>query len=166
MRALPLLLCLFAVLTGCRTRGEPSVREPAAPAPPIVAASPVATRGEFTIEADKLDTWNAIGQIAVRTHGVEYQGRAQMLDLYSLRYHGVDFFVLTKALPAAQTGNRMTTKVTATTLAGKPLDDESVARLLAHFQRELPAEIATVRARQAAERQASKATKKRSKKAP
>ncbi|MDI9239722.1 hypothetical protein QLQ15_12490 [Lysobacter sp. LF1] len=165
MRALPLLLCLVVVLAGCRTRGEPSVREPAVPAPPIVAAPPTATRGEFTIEADKLDTWNAIGQIAVRTPGVDYQGRAQMLDLYSLRYRGLDFFVLTKALPAAQTGNRITTKVTATTLAGKPLEDERVAHLLAHFQRELPAEIASVRARQAAERHAKPKAKAKAKKA-
>lgn len=161
MRTPGLLLLVILLATACRTR-EPVVDVPTPPpsaTPPLVTA-PAKTRGEFTIEADKLDTWNAVGQIAVRTPGVEYHGRAQMLDLYSLRYRGVDFFVLTKALPAAQTGNRITTKVTATTPAGKPIDHDATADLLALFQRELPAEIRSVRARQAAERSAPKAKTK------
>ncbi|HEY0503014.1 MAG TPA: hypothetical protein VGD42_05905 [Lysobacter sp.] len=161
MRTLSVLLCLLVALAGCRTRGEPAAGAPQAPLPPVLAPPPATTRGEFTIEADKLDTWNAVGQIAVRTPGVQYQGRAQMLDLYSLRYRGVEFFVLTKALPAAQTGNRMTTKVTATTLAGKPVDHDAIAHLLAHLQRELPAEIASVRTRQAQERAEAKAKAKK-----
>lgn len=59
---LTFLLLLFALLaTGCRTPGRPG------PAPVEIVLPPAATRGEFTIEADKLDTWNAVGQIAVRT---------------------------------------------------------------------------------------------------
>jgi hypothetical protein len=169
MREIPLmdhtmrLACLLPVLllAGCRNVSPRAEAPAAAPA----AQPPLATRGEFTLEADKLDTWNAVGQIAVRTPGVEYQGRAQMLDLYSLRYRGVEFLVLTKALPAAVTGNRLTTKVTATTPAGKPIDTEATADLLALLQRELPAEIASVRARQAAEKQAreKKAKEKKAK---
>ena len=155
---LALLLALLA--TGCRTPGKPVMEEVAPPAEIVI--TPTTTRGEFTIEADKLDTWNAVGQIAVRTPGVEYEGRAQMLDLYVLRYRGVEFLVLTKALPASETITRLTTKVTATTPAGKPIDDDAVAELLALFQRELPTEIESVRARQAAEKKAkAKGSKKK-----
>lgn len=152
---LPLLLFAF-VVAGCRTAPEPAEPAPAvaeAPAPPTV------TRGEFAIEADKLDTWNAIGQIAVRTPGVHYEGRAQMLDLYALRYGGAQFMVLTKAVPAADSPGRLTTRVTATTPAGKPIDHDAVAQLLALFQRELPAEITRVRAQQAAEKAAAQRAK-------
>lgn len=117
----------------------------------LLAAPPPATRGEFTLSADKLDTWNAVGQILVRTPGVKYQSRAQMLDLYSLRYHDIEFLVFTKALLASETNNRLTTKVTATTLAGKPIDEDACAELLGLLQRELPAEILHVRTRQTAE---------------
>lgn len=155
---LAILLALLAA--GCRTPGKPVMEEVAPPAGIVV--TPTTTRGEFTIEADKLDTWNAVGQIAVRTPGVEYEGRAQMLDLYVLRYRGVEFLVLTKALPASETITRLTTKVTATTPAGKPIDDDAVAELLALFQRELPTEIESVRARQAAEKKAkAKGSKKK-----
>lgn len=156
--ALPLLLALLVV--GCRTPVEPATEKKAAP-PVATVLPPATTRGEFMIEAEKLDTWNAVGQIAVRTHGVEYQGRAQMLDLYILRYRGVEFLVLTKALPLSDTIKRLTTKVTATTPAGKPINSDAVAELLARFQRELPAEIESVRARQAAEKKAKSGKKKR-----
>ncbi|RNF86498.1 hypothetical protein EER27_03585 [Lysobacter psychrotolerans] len=137
------------LLAGCRTMGEPMKVE----LPPAeIVLPPLTTRGEFLIEADKLDTWNAVGQIAVRTAGVEYDGRAQMLDLYSLRYRGEAFLILTKALPQSETIRRLTTRVTATTQAGKPIDSDAVAELLALLQRQLPAEIAVVRATQAAER--------------
>lgn len=153
--AFPLLLALLlaTVVAACRTPGKPAMEDVV---PPVEIVLPVTvTRGEFTIEAEKLDTWNAVGQIAVRTPGVEYEGRAQMLDLYALRYRGVQFLVLTKALPASETITRLTTRVTATTHAGKPIDDDAVAELLALFQRELPAEIESVRARQAAEKKAN-----------
>lgn len=152
-----LLWVLFIVaVAGCTTPPKPS--EPA-PMLPEVAAPPTRTRGEFAIEADKLDTWNAIGQIAVRTTGVQYEGRAQMLDLYALRYGGAQFMVLTKAVPAADSPGRLTTRVTATTPAGKPIDHDAVAQLLALFQRELPAEITRVRAQQAAEKAAAQRAK-------
>ena len=156
--AFPLLLALF--VAGCRTPGEPATEEVAAAPPVETLLPPTTTRGEFLIEAEKLDTWNAVGQIAVRTPGVEYQGRAQMLDLYVLRYRGVEFLVLTKALPLSESIKRLTTKVTATTPAGKPVDNDAVAELLAQFQRELPAEIESVRARQAAENRAKSGKKK------
>jgi hypothetical protein len=152
------LLFLFAsVAAGCTTPGKPAqAPEPAVPPPvEIVLPPPTTTRGEFTIEADKLDTWNAVGQIAVRTSGVEYQGRAQMLDLYALRYRGEEFLVLTKAVPASATITRLTTKVTATSSRGEPVDSDAVAEFLVLLQRQLPAEIESVRARQAAEKKAA-----------
>ncbi|QSX78683.1 hypothetical protein [Agrilutibacter solisilvae] len=157
------LLLLLVVLAGCRTATPP----PVAPEPtPVVEPPPppTTTRGEFLIEADKLDTWNAIGQIAVRTPGVEYEGRAQMLDLYVLRYRGVGFMVLTKAVPHSETIPRLTTRVTATTRGGQPIDDDAVAELLVLFQQALPAEIDSVRARQAAEKAEKAAAGKKVKK--
>ena len=151
-----LLLALALAAAGCRTPVELA----ASPPPAAIVLPPTATRGEFTIEVGALDTWNAIGQIAVRTPGVTYDGRAQMLDLYALRYRGVEFMVLAKAVPASDTITRLTTRVTATTADGKPLDSGAVAELLALFQRELPAEIASVRARQAAEQRTREAKQK------
>ena len=160
---LAFLLLLAILAAGCRTPGKP-VMEEVTPPPAEVVVPPTTTRGEFTIEADKLDTWNAVGQIAVRTPGVEYQGRAQMLDLYVLRYRGEEFVVLTKALLASATITRLTTKVTATTPAGEPIDSDAVAELLALFQRELPAEIESVRARQVEEKKAKARNMKKKKK--
>ncbi len=155
------LLLSAWLLAGCHTPGTP-VAEPA----PAIAPPPTATRGEFLIEADKLDTWNAVGQIAVRTPGVEYQGRAQMLGLYVLRYRGESFMILARAMPLSDTIERLTTRVTATTSSGKPIDSDAVVELLALLQRELPAEILSVRARQAAEKQTTKKSGKKKKRKP
>ena len=59
---------------------------------------------------------------------------------------------LTRPLLASETSGRLTTRVTATTAAGKPIDSDAAAELLALLQRELPAEIERVRKRQAAEK--------------
>ena len=144
---LPALGVLALILGGCRSARPP---EAAQPLPTREAASPpTATRGEFTLPAHKLDVWNAVGQIVVNARGVEYLGRAQMLDLYSLRYRGVEFFVLTKAMTAAETGNIIRTRVTATTPAGKPIHADATAEVLGMLQRRLPAEVERVRAQQA-----------------
>ncbi|MCI4568239.1 hypothetical protein [Lysobacter sp. CFH 32150] len=159
-------LCLLALLvTGCRTSPVPDEPPPEA-APPIeVALPPPFTPGEFMIEADKLDTWNAVGQIAVRTPGVEYEGRAQMLDLYTLRYRGMSFLVQTKSVLLSDSIKRTTTRVTATTLDGKPIDSEPVTELLVLLQGELAAEIERVRATQAAEAKAKALKAKKAKQA-
>lgn len=155
-RVVPLGLaapCLAALIAGCATR--PAAPPPASsPAPAALPAPPLATRGEFDIGAGMLDTWNAVGQIVVRTPGVVYEGRAQMLGLYTLRYRNRPLLILTRALLLSDTIRATTTRVTATTVAGKPIDSDEAAELLALLQRELPAEIARVRARQAEERKA------------
>ena len=164
LRLLACLLLSIALLTGCKTR--PTAPEPEPPVPVAETAPPTTTRGEFTLEADKLDTWNAIGQIMVNTPGLEYVGRSQMLDLYDVRYRGEEILVLTKALLLSDTIKKTTTKVTATTKAGKPIDHDASADLLALLQRQLPEMIIEVQKRQAEEAKAKKKAKaKKSKKA-
>jgi hypothetical protein len=68
-----------------------------------------------------------------------------------VRYRGESFLILTKALLLADTLGRPTTQVTAATEQGGPIDSDASADLLALLQRELPAEIVRVRAKQAAE---------------
>ena len=156
----------LCALTSCTTRAP--VHEAPAPAPASSTTSivPTVTRGEFTVAANKLDTWNAIGQIVVRTPGVEYQGRAQMLDLYTVRYRGQPFLLIARALPLSDTVRNTTTLVTAGTSTGKPIDSDASADLLALLQRELPAEIVRVRATQAAEAAARKVRLKKPKSKP
>ena len=164
LRLLACLLLSIALLAGCKT--QPKAPEPEAPTPAAEPAPPTITRGEFTLEADKLDTWNAIGQIMVNTPGLEYVGRSQMLDLYDVRYRGEEILVLTKALLLSDTIKKTTTKVTATTKAGKPIDHDASADLLALLQRQLPEMIIEVQKRQAEEAKAKKKAKaKKSKKA-
>jgi uncharacterized membrane-anchored protein len=154
------LLLLATCVAGCATRAPaPEVAEIELPTVVI----PTVTRGEFTLEADKLDTWNAVGQILVNTPGVEYEGRSQMLDLYTVRYRGEEFLILTKALLLSDTIKRTTTRVTATTQDGKPIDSDAAADLLAQLQQKLPAEIVSVRAKQAAEAAAKRAEKTKAK---
>ena len=154
-----LLPCLL--LAGCATRAPAPAEE--APVAPAVVTPPTVTRGEFTLEADKLDTWNALGQIVVNTPGLDYQGRSQIMDLYTVRYRGEEFLLLTRALVLTETIRRTTTRVTATTRDGKPIDSDAVADLLAQVQAKLPAAIVEVRAKQAAEAKAKQAAKAKAK---
>jgi hypothetical protein len=139
--------------------------KPIPPPPPVEvpALPPTVTRGEFLIEADKNDTWNAVGQIIVNTPGAEYEGRAQMLDMYTIRYRGVEFLVLTKSMLISDTIKRTTTRVTAATPEGKPIDTVASAELLALLEQKLPAAIEDVQARFKAEAEAAKKAKSKSK---
>jgi hypothetical protein len=152
---------LAMLVVACASRPP---KEPPAPVAAIEMPPPTETRGKFNIEADKLDTWNAVGQIVVRTPGVTYEGRSQMMDLYSVRYRDVEFMILTRALLLSDTIKKTTTLVTATTPEGKPIDSDAVVDLLAMLQRDLPAEIVSVQERQAAEAKAKKAHKSKAKK--
>lgn len=160
LRSLAVIALSLLAVVGCATRPAPDAgaAPAAAPAPPLV------TRGEFLLEADKLDTWNAIGQIVVNTPGVDYQGRSQIMDLYTVRYRGEEFLLLTRALVLTDTIRRTTTRVTATTRDGKPIDSEAVAELLAQLQLKLPAAIADVRTKQAAQAKAKQAAKTKARK--
>ena len=146
---------LVLALAACVTRAPapPSAAVSALPAPP----PPTTTRGEFTIEAIPLDVWNAIGDIVVRTPQARYDSRSQMLGLYSVQYRGENLLVLAHALPLSDTIHVLTTQVTARSAGGAPIDSDAAADLLAVLQREMPAEVQAVRARQAAEAATSKA---------
>lgn len=155
-------LLASGLLAACATRA-PQPTTPVLAPPAAVPAVPTVTRGEFTIAANKLDTWNAVGQIVVRTPGATYEGRAQMLDLYSVRYHDLPLLLITRSLLLSDTVRQTTTLVTARTRDGKPIDNDASAELLALLERELPAQIEKDRAIQAAEAAAKKAKASKSK---
>ena len=148
MRTVPPLLVVLA-LAGC---AQP-VRTPEPPAP-AEAAVPDTTPLRFNVEAGTNDTWNAIGQILVRTPGVAYDGRAQMLGLNAIRYRGEALMLLTRALPLSDTIKTRTTEVTVTTPQGKAMHSDGAAELLALLARDLPAEIENVKAGLAAQEKA------------
>jgi hypothetical protein len=161
MRIVPWMLIVLA-LAGC-------ARPLRTPEPPPPAAAPAAdtTPLRFNVEAGTNDTWNAIGQILVRTPGVAYDGRAQMLGLNAVRYRGEALMLLARALPLSDTIKTLTTEVTVTTTQGKAMHSDGAAELLALLARELPAEIESVKAGLAAQEKAKekpKARKKKSKK--
>lgn len=147
------VLCVAALLAcaaGCvsppRARVAPSVVVPVS-APAIEAHPEIdPSRGEFALPASMLDTWNAVGQLLVRTDGVTYEGRAQMLGIYAVRYRGQRFLILTRALVLRNPTEGMLTKVSATLQDGKPNDSVAAIELLAQLQRRLPAEIALIAA--------------------
>ena len=154
------VLLASTLLAACAPKPKPI---PPPPPVEVPALPPTVTRGEFLIEADKNDTWNAVGQIIVNTPGAEYEGRAQMLDMYTIRYRGVEFLVLTKAMLISDNIKRTTTRVTATTPEGKPIDTVASADLLALLEEKLPAAIEDVQARFKAEAEAKKQAAKKSK---
>jgi hypothetical protein len=139
---------------------------PPAPPPPITAPAPETVRPRFIVEAGENDTWNAVGQILVRTPGVEYDGRAQMLGLYAIRYRGEPLMVLTQALPLSDAITRTTTEVTVTPRREPSVGYDNAAALFALLERALPAELESVKARFAAEKQANEKAKTRTKKKP
>ena len=163
MRTLVSIPCIALAIAGCAQRPR-TPKPPPEPPPQVEVPAPTTTRGRFAIEADKNDTWNAVGQILVRTPGVTYEGRAQMLDLYSIRYRGEPWMILTRSLMLSYDIKKTTTEVTATTPKGAPVDSDAVAELLALLERELPAEIESVKAKFAAEKKAKEKAKKQKKK--
>ena len=140
------LACLAAAVllaAGCRStppQDEPVVldRSPASP------EKPAASRGEFTVPASTLDTWNAVGQVLVRLDGVTYEGRAQMLGLYAVQYRGERFLILTRGLVVTPERQTLATEVSARLLDGKPHGSDAAVHLLGQLQRRLPGEIARI----------------------
>jgi hypothetical protein len=163
MRILVSMFWVALAIAGCAQLPQ-TPEPPALPAPPVDVPAPTTTRGRFAVEADKNETWNAVGQILVRTPGVTYDGRSQMLDLYSIRYRGEPWMVLTRSLILSDSIRKTTTEVTATTPQGAAVDNDAVAELLALLERELPAEIESVKAKFAAEKKAKEKTKTKKKK--
>lgn len=113
------------------------------------------------------NTWNAVGQVLVRTPGVTFDGRSQMMGLNAVRFRGEPLLVLTRALPLSDAITTLTTEVTVKTPDGTPVHGNDAAELLAAVERELPAEIERVKAGLAAQAVAARklrTPKKRKKK--
>lgn len=144
------LACLAAVVllaAGCRSTPPQDEATPivldTSPASP---EKPAGSRGEFTVPASTLDTWNAIGQVLVRLDGVTYEGRAQMLGLYAVQYRGERFLILTRGLVVTPERQSLATEVSARLLDGKPHGSDAAVSLLGMLQRRLPGEIARISA--------------------
>ena len=146
---LPLLIAL--ALASC---AQPVRTPPPEAQVPVVEPTPL----RFTVKASRNDAWNAIGQILVRTPGVRYDGRAQMLGLNAIRYRGEALMLLARALPLSDTVTTLTTEVSVTTAQGKPMHSDSAAELLALLARQLPAEIESVKAGLAEQEKAKQKT--------
>ena len=129
---------LAVVLGGCR--GGADTR----PEPAILAPVP-ADGGAFTVAESMLDTWNTIGKILVVLDGVQYEGRAQMLGLYDVRYRGERFLVRTRALVIEAQGQGLRTRVDALGPQGQPIQSAAAADLLQVLAQRVPAEVALYR---------------------
>lgn len=138
--AAAVLLCLamMVIAPGC----APVRPRESAPLAVVVVAPPPS---DFTIAAGMLDTWNAIGQILVRTDGVRYEGRSQMLGLYDVRYQGERILILARALALTSQERGTTTRVSTTAADGKPNSTASAVALLGSLQAQLPDELRAIK---------------------
>ncbi len=130
-------LALVVTLAACHDGGtRPEVARPA-PVP--------ADGGAFTVAESMLDTWNTIGKILVALDGVHYEGRAQMLGLYDVRYRGERFLVRTRALVIETPGQGLRTRVDALGPQGQAIQSAAAADLLQVLARRVPTEVARYR---------------------
>lgn len=97
--------------------------------------------GEFTIAASMNDTWNTVGQVLVRTDGVTYESRAQMLGIYGVHYRGERFLIRTQAVVMRSPTDGMVTRVLALELDGKPKHSAAAIKLLEILKLRVPMEI-------------------------
>ena len=139
-----------ASLAACATRPPAD----ADPAPPATADGPatgaaIASPPGFTLAADSLDAWNAVGQLVVASHDIRLEGRAQRLDLHAVRFRGQGLLVLTHAVPLSDAVAMPTTRVTVVAQDGTASDATAAGVLLQVLREALPAEVARVRARPA-----------------
>jgi hypothetical protein len=135
-RELPCLAALLLLTSSCMPPA--GTRRAAAPAG---VASPVPRTGEFIVAANVLDTWNTIGQVLVRLQGVTYEGRAQMLGLYTVRYRGEPLLIHAGAMVIEHPGDGLRTRVKALTPGGAPLHSAAAVELLDVLASQVPAQI-------------------------
>lgn len=131
------LAAALVVLGGCRGGADLRPASTVAPVP--------ADGGAFTVAESMLDTWNTIGKIVVGLDGVEYEGRAQMLGLYSVRYRGERFLVRARALVIEAPGQGLRTRVDALGPEGQPVRSDAAVALLQVLARRVPMEVALYR---------------------
>lgn len=156
-KRVPVVFAIALALAGC---AQPLQKPEPGEAAPVSETTPL----RFVIEAGMNDTWNAVGQILVRTPGVTYDGRAQMMGLNAVHYRGESLLLLTRALPVSDTIKVPTTEVTVAAPDGKLMRSDGAAELMAVIERELPAELEHVRAGLAAQDKAAHGPKARKKK--
>lgn len=128
-------VAIVSLLGSCSSIPQAPV---AAPAVMIEVPAPPAN---FNIAASELDTWNAVGQLLVRMDGVTYQGRAQKLGLYDVKYRGESFLILTRALALSTEIKVTTTEVRTALQTGKANSSAPAIELLGLLQARLPAEL-------------------------
>lgn len=147
---------LALMLAGCT--------QPLQKSEPVQASVPDTTPLRFTIDAGMNDTWNAVGQILVRTPGVAFDGRAQMMGLNAVRYRGETLLLLTRALPQSDTIKTLKTEVSVAMPDGTLMRSDAAAELLATVERALPEEIESVKAGLAEQDKAARTPKAKKKK--
>jgi len=129
----------LALAAGCASIGTRP-----APVPVPTEAPPVET-GEFTVAENMLDTWNTIGKILVALQGVTYEGRSQMLGLYTVRYRGEPFLIRTQAVAIGALSPGVSTRVDALDSQGKPFSGPAAVALLRILAERIPREVAQYR---------------------
>lgn len=148
---------LAALLAGCSSTPKTSETPPATEAP-------VPRDASFVLPAHRLDAWNAVGQLVVRSNDIRLEGRAEMMDLHDVVYRGARLLVLTRALPLSDTVTVPTTRVTVLAKDGRELVSDEAAELLDRLHRDMPAEITRIRIVQAEEAAAKARAKTKPKK--
>lgn len=127
-------LVLMLVLGACSTTPKQPTTSPQA-----YAAIPN-DGNEFVVAETMNDTWNTVGQVLVSVDGVVYEGRAQMLGLYIVRYRGEPFLVRTQALLATAAAPGVRTRVDALNSSGAPLRTAATSALLGILAQRVPVE--------------------------
>ena len=113
------------------------------PPPPVVEPPP--QPAEFVFADNLNDTWNTVGQILVRLPQVQYESRAQMMGLYTVRYRGETLLVRTQALILEKPSDGVRTRVAALSADGTPNTGAVAHELLAVLEERLPLEIGKYR---------------------
>ncbi|MCL1633271.1 hypothetical protein M2650_01230 [Luteimonas sp. SX5] len=130
--------------------------------PPVIVPPP--EPAEFVFADNANDTWNTVGQILVRLPGVDYESRAQIMGLYTVRYRGETMLVRTQALVLQQPSDGVRTRVFALLPDGKPNTAPAAHELLAELERRLPLEIEQYRTPVKLKKPGKKSKKKPAKK--
>ena len=133
------VVAALLVLGGCPWRRRHEA------CPRIFGRARSAGGGAFTVSESMLDTWNTIGKILVGLDGVGYEGRAQMLGLYVVRYRGERFLLRTRALVIETPGQGLRTRVDALGPEGQATRSAAAADLLRVLAKRVPAEVALYR---------------------
>jgi hypothetical protein len=132
---------LIVLVAGCADVSE----RPSQPAVPVPVPEQPVDSGEFTIAENMLDTWNTIGKVLVALEGVRYEGRSQMLGLYTVRYRGEPFLIRTRAVAIVDVSQGISTRVDALDSTGKPFSSPAAAALLRILAERIPQEVAQYR---------------------